>query len=345
MQGPGRKRQGKQEQYMTGIRICGTGSYLPDHVVENEAFTRIVETSDEWIRTRTGISRRHIAEQDTCWSMGVKAAQRAIEAAGVRPEEIDLILFTTVTADYLSPSMSCIVQGEIGAVHASCIDIACACAGYVYALDMARRYLACGDIHTVLIVSSEMLSRATDFSDRSTCVLFGDGAGACVVQAEDVLFATDLGADGTGAHFMFGRHRRPEIPFAGQPAAENRICGIPAQDGTFYMDGKAVYKFATAAMPDTLRRCCDKAGIGLSDLDWVVPHQANIRIIQTAMKKLGLPMEKAWVNIHETANTSSASIPIALDEMIRAGRLTRGQKVGVAGFGAGLVYAGAAFSY
>ena len=197
MQGPGRKRQGKQEQYMTGIRICGTGSYLPDHVVENEAFTRIVETSDEWIRTRTGISRRHIAEQDTCWSMGVKAAQRAIEAAGVRPEEIDLILFTTVTADYLSPSMSCIVQGEIGAVHASCIDIACACAGYVYALDMARRYLACGDIHTVLIVSSEMLSRATDFSDRSTCVLFGDGAGACVVQAEDVLFATDLGADGT----------------------------------------------------------------------------------------------------------------------------------------------------
>ncbi len=330
---------------MSGIKIRGTGSYSPENIVSNDDFAKIVETSDEWISTRTGIKTRHIADGDTAWSMGKEAALRALKNADMSAEEVDLLLVTTVTPDYYTPSVSCVIQGEIGAVNAACIDLSCACAGFVYAMDMAHRYLSCPDINTVLIVSTERLSGITDYTDRSTCVLFGDGAGACVVQKSEGLFASKIGADGTGAHLMFGRHHRSDSPFSSKAPVENEISKNPCKNGVLYMGGREVYKFATQVMPETIMHCCEKAGMALSDLDWIIPHQANIRIIQTAMKRLGLPMEKAWVNIDHTGNTSSASIPIALDELIQSGKLSRGQKVALTGFGAGLIYAGLVFEY
>ncbi|MCI8649570.1 MAG: ketoacyl-ACP synthase III [Anaerotruncus sp.] len=330
---------------MIGIRICGTGSYLPDNVVTNEAFTAFLDTSDEWIRTRTGIVSRHIADSDTTWSMGAKAAQRALTDANCAPEEIDLLLATSVTPDYYTPSISCVVQGEIGVKNAACIDLNCACAGFVYALDMARRYLACDDVNKVLIVSSERLSGISDYEDRSTCVLFGDGAGACVVEAADTPYAFDMGADGTGAHLMFGRHVLHRSPFSKAPFVPNKILENPSKDHVLYMDGHKVYKFATQAMPLSVENACKKAGLSPEALDWIIPHQANVRIVQTAMKRLGLPMEKAWLSIDHCGNTSSASIPMALDELAHSGKLHRGQTIAVTGFGAGLTYAGAVFAY
>lgn len=330
---------------MTGLKICGTGSYLPAHVVDNVAFEKIVETSDEWITTRTGIKSRHIADGDTTWSMGYEAARRALESAEISAGDVDLILATTVTADYITPSLSCVIQGLLGAKNAACIDLNCACAGFVYALDMAHRYLQGGDIKTVLIVSSEMLSRCTNYEDRATCVLFGDGAGAAVVRAADAPFASVLGADGTGAHLMFGKNPEPKNPFSSAPLTANAISESPLGIGNFFMDGKEVYKFATHAMPEALRRSCEKAGVTVESLDWVIPHQANIRIVQTSMKNLKLPMERALINIDHTGNTSSATIPVMLDEAARDGRLRRGQLLGMAGFGAGLIYAGAVMEY
>ena len=330
---------------MNGIRLCATGSYLPDHVVTNDDYAKIVETSDEWIRTRTGIVTRHIANGDTTWSMGVKAAKRALEAGNISPEEIDLILVSTVTGDYITPSLSCVIQHEIGAVNAACIDMNCACAGFVYALDAAHKYLCASEVKTVLIVSAEMLSRITNYDDRTTCVLFGDGAGACILQRGENRFASHLGADGSGMQLMFGLYPPQKTPFNDQPAVENEISKIPMGTGMLYMEGREVYKFATRVMPEAIEKSCAKLGISTTDLDWIVPHQANIRIIQTAMKHLKLPMEKAWVTIQHCGNTSSASIPIALDELVRSGKLKRGDIIGMAGFGAGLVYAGAVFEY
>lgn len=330
---------------MTGLKLCGTGSYLPDNVIDNEAFTAIVETSDEWIRTRSGIATRRIANGDTTWSMGTKAARKALEDAGIPETQVDLILVTTVTSDYLTPSMSCVIQHALGAVNAVCIDINCACAGFVYAMDMAWRYLSCGDFKTVLIISTEMLSRITNYEDRSTCVLFGDGAGACVVQAGEGRFASHLGADGSGMHLLFCKYPAPQSPFTDRPVVENEISQSDHKEGAIFMDGREVYKFATRVMPEAIEKSCGKLGLTPADLDWIVPHQANIRIVQTAMKHLRLPMEKAWMSIDHIGNTSSASIPITLDELVKSGNLKRGQKLAIAGFGAGLTYGGAVFDY
>ncbi|MEM1485209.1 beta-ketoacyl-ACP synthase III [Oscillospiraceae bacterium PP1C4] len=330
---------------MTGLKLCATGCYLPDNVVDNNAFAAIVDTSDEWIRSRSGIVTRHIANGDTAWSMGVKAAQNALETAGMDAEQVDLILVTSVTPDYITPSTSCVIQQSLGAVNAACIDLNCACAGFVYALDMARRYLACGDIKTVLIISTELLSRIVNYEDRSTCVLFGDGAGACLVQAGEGLFASHLGADGAGMHLMFAKYPVSKSPFTNQPVIENEISQSSEGNGTLFMGGREVYKFATRVMPEAIEKSCEKLGISPAELDWIVPHQANIRIVQTAMQHLNLPMEKAWMSIDHCGNTSSASIPIALDELIKSGKLKRGDMLGIAGFGAGLTYGGAVFEY
>lgn len=331
---------------MTGIKICGTGSYFPENVVDNEAFTAIVDTSDEWIRTRTGILKRHIADEDTTWSMGLKAARRALENANIAPEEVDLLITTTVTPDYMTPSTSCVIQGELGAVNASCFDINAACSGFVFALDMANRYMSVGDDYkTVLIVSTEVLSRMVDYTDRSTCVLFGDGAGAVVVRKGGSMFSCQTGTDGTGAALIVCKHTPITTPFSHKPPVENAISRNPVLPGYMTMDGKEVYKFATKMLPEVLEKACARAGITAADLDWIIPHQANIRIVQTAMKHLGLPMERAYMNINHAGNTSSASIPLALDEMNRAGLLKPGHKIGVVGFGGGLTYGGAVFEW
>ena len=331
---------------MNGIKICGTGHFLPDNLVTNEQYAAFLDTSDEWIQSRTGISTRHIANGDTAWSMGAEAAKRALDDAGLTPSDVDLIIGSTLSPDYATPSISCVIQGVIGATNAICLDINCACTGFVYALDMAWRYLYTGDdIKTVLIISSEVISSILDFADRSSCVLFGDGAGACVVQTGDSLFTSKLGADGSGAHLIFCKNSPHETPFTTNPPMANAISAHPALPGNFVQDGKEVYKFATRVMPQMIEAVCAKAGLTVAELDWIVPHQANVRILQTAMKNLGLPPERAWMNIDHTGNTSSATIPIALDELARSGKLARGQKVCVVGFGAGLTFGAAVFTW
>ena len=326
---------------MIGIKICATGRYLPGEPIHNEAFTSIVETSDEWIRTRTGICCRHIADGDTTWHMGAAAAKSALQDGGIDPERIDLIIASSLTGDYATPSLSCLIQKEIGAQNAMCIDINCACSGFVYALDMARRYLACGDVDTVLIVASEMLSRITDYTDRSTCVLFGDGAGACIVKAAEKLFASHLGADGTGYDLLYSKNDPPASPFTKKPLIEDAISKTDRKPHSLFMDGREVYKFSISAMPHAVRKACEKAGITPEQLDYIVPHQANVRIVQTAMKALKLPMEKAVLYIDKYGITSSASIPIALDALCRSKQVKAGEKLCVVGFGAGLTYGAA----
>lgn len=330
---------------MSGIKICGTGSYLPPNVVDNEAFTKIVETSDEWIRTRTGIVSRHIADTDSVAGMGAKAAKAAMEQAGVEPGEIDLIIVTTITGDCCTPSMACVIQGMLGAENAMCFDVNAACAAFVYAVDMARRYLCCPDVKTALVISTEALSRITDYQDRSTCVLFGDGAGAVVIRAAGTPYGSRLGADGKGAPLIFSKNRIPKTPFGQGEMEESEITRNPTTPHHIYMDGKETYKFSTKIMPLCMEEACARAGIAPGDLDWIIPHQANFRIVQTAMKNLGLPLEKAFMNIDHIGNTSSASVPIALDELNRSGKLLPGQKIGIVGFGAGLVFAGAVFEW
>lgn len=330
---------------MSGIKICGTGSYLPPVSVDNEAFTTFVETSDEWIRTRTGIVSRHIADRDSVAGMGAKAAKAAIEQAGIDPKDIDLVIVTTITGDCCTPSMACIVQELVGAENAMCFDLNAACAGFVYAVDCARRYLCCPDVKTALVVSTEALSRITNYEDRTTCVLFGDGAGAAVIQAADAIYGSYLGADGKGAPLIFSKNELKKTPFGKEDMEENDITRNPTAPHNIYMDGKETYKFSTKAMPQCIEEACKAADFPAAELDWIIPHQANYRIVQTAMKNLGLPLERAYVNIDHVGNTSSASVPIALDELNRSGKLTRGQKIGIVGFGAGLVYAGAVFNW
>ena len=324
---------------MDSINILGTGVYLPEFTVSNDDFAKIVDTSDEWITTRTGIKKRRVATKETTCEMGLGAAKNAMKDAGVSPLDIDLILFTSVTPDYYSPSASCVVQGLLGAENAMCIDLNCACAGFVYALDMARRYISCGDVKTVLIVSAESLSKLTDYTDRSTCVLFGDGAASCVVTGKDGLFAPCLKADGSGAGAIVARALAPAVtPFSEQQIKAVDFDGFTeANERYLYMDGKEVYKFATRVMPSAVKEACEKAGIEPEDLDLIIPHQANIRIIQTAAKNLGLPMDKFFVNVDAYGNTSSASVPIALHEAFEEGKIKKGDKICLVGFGAGLV--------
>lgn len=330
-----------------GIRIIGTGFYVPSYTATNEDFTKIVDTSDEWITTRTGIKKRHIVTDNTfVWQMGANAAKMAIADAGLSADDIDLVIGTTCTADYLTPSLACLVANDIGAKKPACIEINSACAGFVYALDMAKRYLSDPDYRNVLIVSSEMLSKMTDYADRSTCVLFGDGAGAAVLTKSDTPFVSELGSDPTGGHFLFargvdaGNNPFRDAPF--DPTADGFAETAPHK---LHQDGREVYKFATRAMPGAVKAACQKAGMEPRQLDWVFSHQANRRILETAAKNLNVPLERFFINIEEYGNMSSACIPVCLAQAQRAGKLMRGQKLCAVGFGGGLVYAAAVFEW
>lgn len=320
-----------------GIRIVGTGCYVPDKVVTNEDFTAFLDTSNEWIVTRTGMEERHISMGQPTWKLGEMACRQAMEAAGVTAGEIDLILCTTVTGDYHFPSVACMIQGALGAENAFVMDIAAACAGTVYALDMARRYLLTGDVETILLVGAEELSQVTDYTDRSTCVLFGDGAGAAVIKRGNGLFGASLYSDPTGAKLLYSKKPREHPPFGEYTPLEEELRDFPKENGT-YMNGREVYKFATRAMPRAIEAACKKAGVTVGDVDLIIPHQANLRIIESAVKYMGVSMEKVAVTIHKYGNTSSSSIMICLDEVIREGRLLPGQKFCMVGFGSGLTY-------
>lgn len=331
---------------MFGIEILGTGSYDPALTVTNDDMAKIVDTSDEWISTRTGISSRRLADGEPTWKMGAEAAAEAIKNAGIDPKEIGLIIDTTITNDFSTPSMACVIQNEIGAENAAAYDLNAACSGFVYAVDAAKRYLQTEpELKYVLVAANEMLSKITDYSDRSTCILFGDGAAAAVITRSEKLFTSYIGADGRGAHHLYSKSHKVFHPFRSSQTDE--IDGGDYSTGSTFLfqDGKEVYKFATKALPAAANKAAEKIGLDINEVDWFVPHQANIRIIETAAKNLGVSMDKFIVNIQNHGNTSSASIPIALHEAIRGGKIKRGDKLCLVGFGAGLTMGAVIIEY
>lgn len=327
-----------------GINILGMGSYVPEQKMTNDDFTKFVETNDEWIRTRTGITERRMAGWEPTWYMGKMASVAALEKAGVTADEIGLVISTSVTPDFLTPSMASIIQYEIGANKAAAFDLNAACTGFVYALDTARRFLETDDsLKYVLVVANEALSRFVDYEDRSTCVLFGDGAAAAVVERSDKLFSSYLGSDGSGARVLFAR----SLEVAPQVKLESDFDdGFPEKPlHQLYQNGKEVYKFATQALPKSFELAAEKVGVTKDEIDWFIPHQANVRIIETAAKKLKVGMDKFIITLDHFGNTSSASIPLALNEGIEKGIVKRGQKLALIGFGAGLTYGGIVMEY
>lgn len=328
-----------------GVSIIGTGMYVPDNVVTNDDFTKIVDTSDEWITTRTGIKNRHIGTEVSTCQMGVNAANEAIKNASISVEDIDMVIVSTVTGDYLTPSTACVIANKLGAVSATCMDLNAACAGFVYAVDVARRYLLDDEYKNILIVSTEMISKITDYTDRSTCVLFGDGAGACVVNKSDKIFSCHLGGDASGAGKLFARGFLPDNPFMDKRYERTADGFIESQGHALYMDGREVYKFSTRAMPNAVLKACEKANISPDELDMIIPHQANRRIVETAAKNLKIPMDKFFMNIKNYGNMSSACIPIGIHQSVKAGTIKPGDKICIVGFGAGLVYGAAVIEW
>ena len=316
------------------VKILGTGSYLPSNVVTNEDLAKTLDTSDEWIFSHSGIHARHIAgPEEGSASMAVQSGKAALAAAGVSADEIDMLLLTTCSADYMLPATAALVQRDLGCSRAFAFDMAAACSGFVYGLEMARSYLTLHHNAKVLLIGSETLSRIVDWKDRGSCILFGDGSGATVLgwcddDVDDVCH-TYLRTDGSGYEVLLregGVHR----PVTDEP------CPAPF----LQMAGKPVFQFAVKVMPQVVETLCADAGIAPADIDLFIPHQANIRIIDSAAKRLGILRERVFVNIETVANTSSASIPIAIDEAVRTGRLKDGMNVCFVGFGAGLTYGG-----
>lgn len=327
-----------------GINILGMGSYVPEQKLVNDDFKKFVDTNDEWIRTRTGIVERRMAGWEPTWYMGKNAALAALEKSGIKPEEIGLIICTTVTSDFLTPSVASVIQYEIGAENAAAFDLGAACTGFVYAMDTARRYLATDDsLKYVLVVSSEATSRFCDFTDRQTCILFGDGAAAAVVEKGDKMYSSFLGSDGSGARSLFARNLSPAAEIRLESDFDDEFPDKAAH--MLYQDGKAVYKFATQALPKSFELAAGKIGVTKDDIDWFIPHQANVRIIETAAKKLGVSMDKFILTLDHFGNTSSASIPLALNEGIEKGLVKKGQTLALIGFGAGLTYGGIILEY
>lgn len=331
---------------MFGIDILGTGIYTPSIRVTNDDMAKIVDTNDEWISTRTGIKSRNLTDGEPTWKMGAEAAKQALENAGIDGSEVGLIIDTTVTSDFMTPSVACLIQREIGAANAAAFDLNAACSGFVYALDTAKRFLQTDDnLKYVLVVANETLSNFVDFSDRSSCILFGDGAAAAVVTRSEKLFASFLGADGKGSVALYAKNAPVYHPFRKTEKNLMETNEFAAGTTKLIQDGKEVYKFATKALPEAASRAAEKVGLDISEIDWFIPHQANIRIIETAAKNIGVSMDKFIVNIENHGNTSSASIPIALHEAIAEGKIKKGEKICLVGFGAGLTMGAVIMEY
>lgn len=322
---------------ITKIQVTGTGSYLPSSVLTNHDLEKMVDTSDEWIISRTGISERRVAHNGlTTSDMAAMAAKNAIEKAGRKPEEIDVIIVATVTADYMFPSTACLVQNKIGAQNAAAFDLSAACSGFLYALIAGISFINSGCYKNVLIIGAESLSKITDWTDRSTCVLFGDGAGAVLLEADKYANTTQvmykcLGADGSGSYML-------EVPAGGtaKPASTDTVKN---REHFIKMRGNELYKWAVNKMKDLVEDAISKSGISADDVKYIIPHQVNIRIIEAALKRLNIPIDKVVINLDKYGNTSSASIPIAIDELNRAGKLKKDDIVVLVAFGSGLTWA------
>jgi len=327
------------------VIIAGTGSYLPEHVITNADFESFLDTSDEWIVGRTGMKERRYSDVEPTWKLGEHASRKALEAAGIDPMDLDMIICTTVTNDYAFPSCACMVQGALGAKNAFALDCVAACAGSVYGFDMARRYLQFDDVKTVLLVACESLSQVANFEDRNSCILFSDGAGAAVLRKGDGYYGASIHSDPDGAQHLYYKHPRRGTPFYPADAVFEGEPFIADPLGALVMNGKEVYKFATAAMPEAVEEACVRAGVAPDKLDMVLPHQANQRILETAAKRLGLPMEKICLTIERYGNNSSASVMICLDECVREGKIKTGDAICLVGFGAGLTYGAVTLEY
>ena len=318
---------------MTYARIAGIGSFLPEKVLTNKDLEGMMETSDEWIRERTGIKRRHlVSEGETTSSLAVEAARRALEMADTDPSEIDLIVVGTCTPDKVMPAVACMVQRQLGIVGCGAIDLNAACSGFVYGLDYANRYLITGGGKKALVIGAETLSRIVDWEDRTTAVLFGDGAGAVVLEIaeEPGILATHIHANGAYEDLLQTRH--------GVSLGFDASCDRGA---TIEMNGNAVFKRAVSTFDAMTRETIADLDGHLDDIDWFIPHQANMRIITAAAKKLGMPMDRVIATVDEHANTSGASIPLALDLAVRDGRIKRGDMLLMAAFGAGFTWGSA----
>ena len=320
-------------------KIIGTGSYVPAQIVTNDDLSKIVETNDQWIRSRTGIGERRIATDDSTSDMAAKAAARAIEQAGIDPEEIDLIILATSSPDYCFPNGACEVQAKVGAVNAACFDISSACTGFVFALSTAHAYISSGLYKTALVIGADLLSKLVDWTDRSTCVLFGDGAGAAVVTDEGDAFKGFVqGSDGKGGEALDGDNRPVVNPFTDNGKQS-------ALGGYVTMDGPAVYKFAVKTVPKAINELLDEIGWSADDVDVYVLHQANIRIIESVAKRLKQPMDKFPTNLQQCGNISAASVPILLDKVRKDGMIKHEEKIILSGFGAGLTWGACAIEW
>ena len=320
---------------MLNAHILGTGSYLPMRRMSNDDLSKIVDTSDEWITSRTGIKARHIAaENEQTSDLAVKAAQAALADAGIVATDIDLIIVATSTPDMTFPATACIVQNKLGIAGCPAFDVQAVCAGFMYALATANAYIKSGMATKALIIGAETFSRLLDWNDRRTCVLFGDGAGAVILGAsnqEGGILHAELRADGAYSHIL----QTPGKIAAGQ------IEGSPY----LYMDGQAVYKFAVKALANIALEVIEKSGLGSTDIDWIIPHQANLRIIESTVRHLKVPMDKVIVTLAEQGNTSAASIPLALDQGIKSGRIQRGQTLLLEGIGGGFAWGAVTVKY
>ncbi|MGH7890740.1 MAG: beta-ketoacyl-ACP synthase III [Thermodesulfobacteriota bacterium] len=321
---------------MSFVRFLGTGSYAPDRVLTNLDLEKLVDTSDEWIQSRTGIRERRIADPDVATSdIAYEASLKALESSGVDARDLDGIIVGTVTPDYLFPSTACILQSRLGAKKAFAFDLLAGCSGFLYALQAGKGIIGCGDAQKLLIIGAETLSKITDFRDRNTCILFGDGAGAAVISASETpgILSTCLGANGDEWELLY-------MPGGGSriPPSEESI-----KNGSHYlkMKGNEVFKEAVKALESSSLEAIKRADITPEEIDLFIPHQANIRILEAVRKRVGLPEEKVFSNLDRYGNTSSASVPIALDEAVRSGRVKEGDTILISVFGAGFTWGAA----
>lgn len=315
---------------MTYSRIVGTGRYLPERIMTNFDLEKIVDTTDEWIRTRTGVERRHVvADDQTTSDMCVEAAKMAIEDAGVDVSEIDLVITGTTSPDLIFPNVSTLIQHRLGIPACPAFSLEAACTGFIYALTMADKFVRLGDARCALVMGAECITKLTDWTDRNTCVLFGDGAGAVIVKpsAEPGLIACHLGADGQYKDLLY-------YPVG----ASNQLEKAGTDEAAIMMTGNEVFKVAVKTLGGIAAETLEKAGVKKSELDWLIPHQANVRIIQATAKRLDLPMEKVILTVQDHGNTSAASVPMALDVGIRDGRVKKGQLILMEAFGGGFTW-------
>ncbi len=326
---------------MSEVKLLGTGSCVPEKIVTNDDLAAMMDTSDEWIRTRTGICQRRIVTEETLTSLSVGAAQRALESAGILAESLDLIIVATLTPDEPLPNASCAVQKALGAWNACCFDLSAACSGFVFALHTAAMYIRGGAAKTALVIGAEVLSKIIDWSDRKTCILFGDGAGAAVLGASDIpgFLGAAMGTDGAKGHTLTMHERDIANPFRTRWLSEHPVLE-PAQSLSrfVYMDGQEVFKFAVKRVPESIGQLLDQAGLTVADIDHFVLHQANYRIVEAVARRLKVSMDKFILNMDRYGNTSAASVAIALDELMRSGSVQNGDYLVLSGFGGGLTW-------